>query len=70
MFPVLAADDARKDREGIVQISGTMTGSHPQKRGLETFFRDVHHGLVETGKDWVEFAKMPVFLSKCLPRRN
>jgi hypothetical protein len=68
MFPVLAADDARKDREGM--ISGTMTRSHPPKRGLETFFRDVHHGLVEAGKDWVEFAKMPVFLSKCLPRQD
>ncbi len=64
MFPVLAEDDARREREGSIGGASHKTSDQRPRHDLQTFVGDVQKGLVKTWKDWVEFAKMPVFLSE------
>jgi hypothetical protein len=62
MFPVLEQDEAR--REAIDDMVTTSDRSDRGWNSIDGLVQNLSRAWVETAEDWVEFGRMPVFLSE------
>jgi iron-regulated transporter 1 len=63
MFPVLEQDEARR-REATDDMVTTPDRSDRGWNNVEGLVQNLSRAWVETAEDWVEFGRMPVFLSE------